>query len=65
MARVVVDYDLCQGHGMCVLESADVFELAKGAAQVTLLQTEIGDDLLPDVRQAVKYCPNAALSLED
>ena len=61
--KVVVDTGLCQGHGMCVLEAPDVFELAKNATTVTILTDEIED--LEAVKQAVKYCPNAALSLED
>ena len=63
--KVVVDTGLCQGHGMCVLEAPDVFELAKHATTVTILTAEVADDQLTEVRQAVKYCPNAALSLED
>jgi ferredoxin len=62
--KVVLDADLCQGHGMCVLEAPDVFDLAKRATTVTLRCTEVPDDLLDDVKQAVKFCPNAALSLE-
>jgi ferredoxin len=63
--KVVVDEGLCQGHGMCVLEAPDVFELAKHATTVTILAGEIDEAGLADVNQAVKYCPNAALSLED
>ena len=63
--KVVVDAGVCQGHGMCVLESPDVFELAKHATTVTILVEEIDDEHLAEVRQAVRYCPNAALSLED
>jgi ferredoxin len=62
--KVVLDADLCQGHGMCVLEAPDVFDLAKRATTVTLRCAQVPDDLLDDVKQAVKFCPNAALSLE-
>lgn len=65
MSRVAVDAGLCQGHGMCVLESPDVFELAKHATTVTILVDDIDEDHLTEVRQAVRYCPNAALSLEE
>jgi ferredoxin len=65
MSRVVVDLDLCQGHGMCVVEAPSVFELAKGARQVAILTEQVDDEHLAAVKQAVKYCPNAALSLED
>lgn len=64
MTKVVVDTGLCQGHGMCVLEAPDVFELAKQSTTVTILVAEVSDDQLDEVNQAVKYCPNAALSLE-
>ena len=63
--RVEVDLDLCQGHGMCVVEAPDVFELAKGASTVTILAADVDDAHLAAVKQAVKYCPNAALTLED
>jgi len=63
--KVVLDTGVCQGHGMCVLEAPDVFELDKHATTVTILQAEVDDVHLADVQQAVKYCPNAALSLED
>jgi ferredoxin len=62
--KVVRDGDLCQGHGMCVLESPSVFQLDKASTTVTLLQEELADALVEEVRQAVKYCPNAALSLQ-
>jgi ferredoxin len=63
--KVVVDTGLCQGHGMCVLEAPDVFDLAKHATTITIRTAEVDADQLDAVQQAVKYCPNAALSLED
>ena len=63
--KVMVDTVLCQGHGMCVLEAPGVFELAKHATTVTILVDEVDATDFDDVKQAVKYCPNAALSLED
>ena len=50
---------------MCVVEAPDVFELAKGASTVTILAADVDDAHLAAVKQAVKYCPNAALTLED
>ena len=63
--KVRVDPQLCQGHGMCVLEAPDVFELAKHATTVSIVVDEVADDQREAVAQAVKYCPNAALSLEN
>lgn len=62
--RVVVDRDLCQGHAVCCNEAPEVFEL--GEDRKVSLETEAPDpSLAPKVRQAVKYCPTGALSLDD
>ena len=63
--RVVVDRDLCQGHAMCVLESPEVFEVRHGDDQVTLLDETPPESFRSAVQNAVRYCPNAALSLEE
>ena len=63
--RVAVDRDLCQGHGMCVLEAGTVFSLAKGDAQVVILQEHPSEDLRADVERAVRYCPTTALTVVD
>jgi ferredoxin len=63
--RVTVDRDLCQGHGMCVVEAPTVFALGKGDDQVTILQEEPEEARSGQVRQAVAYCPTMALTLED
>lgn len=64
--RVVVDRDLCQGHAVCCNEAPEVFEL--GDDRKVRLRVEDGrpdPSLAPEVRQAVKYCPTGALSLEE
>lgn len=63
--RVTVDRDLCQGHGMCAVEAPTVFSLPKGEDQVELRRPRPGDDLLPQVRKAIAYCPTMALALEE
>jgi ferredoxin len=50
---------------MCVLEAPDVFVLEKHATLVTIVSAEVDDEHRTAVAQAVKYCPNAALSLEE
>ena len=61
--RVVVDRDLCQGHGVCESEAPGVFAVKRGVL-------EILDDTPPDARRseveaAVRFCPTAALRIED
>jgi ferredoxin len=63
--RVTVDYELCQGHGMCVLEAPEVFALDKDDDQVRLLVQEPDESLRSKVSAAVHYCPTMALSIED
>ena len=60
--RVVVDRDLCQGHGVCENEAADVFSVSKDGV-LTVLQEAPSDPARKAVEAAVKYCPTHALSI--
>lgn len=60
--RIVVDRDLCQGHGVCESEAPEVFSVSKDAA-LTVLQESPGDAERKAVEAAVKYCPTHALSI--
>jgi ferredoxin len=62
--RVVVDRDLCQGHGVCESEAPEVFSAPKSGT-VTVLIEAPDDDLRPKVELAVKYCPTHALKIEE
>lgn len=62
--RVKVDRDLCQGHGTCCGEAPEVFEL-DGDNNLVIKQPEPPESQREAVKQAVKYCPTGALSLED
>ena len=65
--RIVADLDLCQGHGMCEDTAPEVFRVVDSEdgsyAHVEILVAEPDAGLLEKVRDAVKYCPNRALSL--
>lgn len=60
--RIVVDRDLCQGHGVCESEAPEVFEVGKDR-QVVVLDEAPGDGQHHAVELAVKYCPTHALSI--
>jgi sterol 14-demethylase len=60
--RVVVDRDLCQGHGVCESEAPDVFSVSKDAV-LTVLDETPGDAQRKAVDAAVKYCPTHALTI--
>jgi sterol 14-demethylase len=60
--RIVVDRDLCQGHGVCESEAPDVFSVSKDAV-LTVLDETPPDDQRKAVEAAVKYCPTHALTI--
>lgn len=60
--RVVVDRDLCQGHGVCESEAPAVFSVAKDGT-LTVLQEVPPASERRAVEAAVKYCPTHALSI--
>lgn len=62
--RIVVDRDLCQGHGVCEGEAPDLFEVGKDK-QVVVLQDQPDDAHRRAADLAVKYCPTHALSIID
>ena len=63
-AKVQVDRDLCQGHGVCESEAPAVFTVGDDR-QVVILDAAPGDDQRAAVAAAVKYCPTHALSIHD
>ncbi|WCO66003.1 ferredoxin [Iamia majanohamensis] len=62
--RVVVDEDLCQGHGVCEGEAPEVFEVSK-KGDLTVLAERPPDAQRGPVEAAVKYCPTHALSIQE
>jgi ferredoxin len=64
--RVVIDRDLCQGHGVCMGEAPDVFlvvERAGDYGQAQLLLDPFPEAMRALVEAAVRYCPNRAVKI--
>jgi ferredoxin len=61
--RVKVDWDFCQGHGVCCEEAPEVFAL-NDDGEMQLLQEEPDEALRSKVEKAVRFCPTRALSIE-
>ena len=61
--RIVVDRDLCQGHGVCESEAPGVFEVGKDHQVVILDPSPV--DRRAELEEAVRFCPTHALSLLD
>lgn len=62
--RIVVDRDLCQGHGVCENEAPDLFEVGPDRRVVVLDEHPDGSRRAA-AEMAVKYCPTHALKLVD
>ncbi len=62
--RIVVDRDLCQGHGVCENEAEGIFSVSK-SGDLSVLEERPEEDRRKDVEMAVKYCPTHALSIEE
>ena len=62
--RIVVDRDLCQGHGVCESRGAGgVLGVEEGRAHHP--RAEPPEELRAAVELAVKFCPTHALSIEE
>ena len=60
--RIIVDRDLCQGHGVCEGEAPELFEVGREMSVVVL--DERPDDAHRKAAElAVKFCPTHALSI--
>jgi ferredoxin len=62
--RIVVDTELCQGHGVCENEAPSVFSAPKGGP-VDVLDPSPSEALRAAVEAAVRYCPTGALRIEE
>ena len=61
--KVIVDMNLCQSHGECVLAAPDVFAL--GDDDVLTWKEDVEESQRAEVQEAVDVCPMMAISLED
>ena len=62
--RIVVDRDLCQGHGVCENEAPGMFEVGKDH-QVVVLELVPPEGRRAELEAAVRFCPTHALTIVD
>jgi ferredoxin len=61
--KVVIDWDFCQGHGVCEGELPEVFRLdAEGKLEV--LMAEPPEELRAKLEVTMRYCPTGAIRVE-
>lgn len=62
--KVVVDFDTCDGNGVCMSICPEVFEV-KDDGYLYLLQEEPGEELRFPLKGAEQSCPTQAITIED
>ena len=62
--RVKVDYDLCEANMICQRSCPEIFRVEEDDS-LTLLMTEIREELRPQIEEAVRLCPRQALRLDE
>ena len=60
--KILIDRDLCQGHGVCMGDAPEVFEVGEDG-QLILLQESPGESLREKVESAARYCPTGAIQI--
>jgi ferredoxin len=61
--KVVVDFDLCESNAICMGIAPEVFEVREDDF-LYILQENPPEELRPQVEEAVRSCPKAAIRLE-
>jgi len=62
--RIVIDWDLCQGHANCMGEAPDIFHV-DGDGKLTVRGECPPEELRSRILLAVRYCPTGAISLSE
>jgi len=60
--KIIVDFDLCQGHANCMGDAPEVFRV-DDEGMLTVLLEEPPEAMRDRVELAVRYCPTQAIRL--
>ena len=61
--KIIIDWDLCQGHGNCTGDAPEVFRIDDDG-KLELLMEEPPEELRPKLELAVRYCPTQAIRFD-
>ena len=61
--KIIVDFDVCQSHGLCAQSAPEVFEL-KDDGFLYIKDETPPDSLRAKVEKAVRECPTGAVTVE-
>jgi len=62
--KIVIAWDLCQGHGVCQGDAPDVFKVEEDGT-LTVLQENPPEELREQVEAAAEFCPTGAITVVD
>jgi ferredoxin len=63
--KVIVDLDVCQAHGDCVIAAPEIFDLGEEDDVVTVIMPEPPEELRAKAERAVQDCPVTAIHIEE
>jgi ferredoxin len=61
--KIVVDFDVCQSHGLCTEAAPEIFEIRDDGFLYILNETP-PEELRPKVERALRECPTGAIKVE-
>jgi ferredoxin len=62
--KIVIDWELCQGHGSCMGDAPEVFRVDDFGKLEVLMPTP-PESMRQAVETAAQYCPTGAVSIEE
>ena len=66
--RIVIDHDLCQGHGVCLSEAPELFRLVETDSpylQSAIIPGQPLEQFREKAETAARFCPNRAITVVD
>ena len=61
--HITVDYDLCEGHGQCLMAAPELFDLPDGADQAVVLDADPPESERDRAIRAAAMCPALAIKV--
>jgi ferredoxin len=62
MKKLIVDWTLCDGNGVCTIEAPELLSMNE-QDQLVVLQDTVGPELQAKAEAAVRVCPKQALRI--
>ena len=66
--RVIIDLDLCQGHGVCQTEAPEIFRVVDRPGdygRVEVILERPPEEMRAQAEAAARYCPNRVIRIAE